>query len=95
MSLAVAPSRNAAIGAARAGSVPAPCDETVSGAGTVSTGGVESTTLTENDTLLELPRESVALQLTEVVPSGKVAPGAGEHEVGSGPSTASTAVGDE
>jgi len=51
--------------------------------------------LTANDTLLELPRESVALQLTEVVPSANMAPGAGEQEVGSGPSMSSTAVGDE
>ena len=64
-------------------------------AGTVSDGGVVSSTVTVNDPLS--PRggvpESVTVQLTVVVPSGKVCGDGGlQLGVGSGSSSASVAV---
>ena len=51
-------------------------------------------TVTVNVALPVLPCESLALQITVVVPSGKVEPGAGAHVTAAiGPSTSSVAVG--
>ena len=53
-----------------------------------------STTATEKDAVPVLPCESVALQVTVVVPSGNVDPDAGLHVTTAiGPSTLSVAVG--
>ena len=50
-------------------------------------------TMTENDTPLPVfPEESVAVQVTGVVPIGKVLPDAGVHDAGIVPSTSSVAV---
>ena len=55
-----------------------------------------STTATGNDAVPVLPCESVALQVTVVVPSAKVEPDAGVHTTSAiGPSTSSVAVGVE
>jgi hypothetical protein len=63
-------------------------------AGTVRTGGVVSTrlTVTWNEPEVELPWESVAVQLTVVVPTGNVLPEAGEQLGVMEPSTLSVAV---
>ena len=62
--------------------------------GTVSTGGVLSTsvTVTENDAWPVLPCASVAEHVTVVVPTGKLLPEAGAHDAVTGPSTVSFAV---
>jgi hypothetical protein len=60
-------------------------------AGTVTTGPVVSVTVTVNDAARLLPRVSVAVHVTVVGPSGKVAPLAGEHVTGTVPSTLSVA----
>jgi hypothetical protein len=62
-------------------------------AGTVIDGGVVSTTVTVNEACAVLPRVSVAVQFTVVVPSGNVDPDAGVQLTGRGPSTRSVAVG--
>ena len=49
-------------------------------AGTVTTGGVVSCTVTWNDADDELPCVSVALHVTVVVPNANVDPDAGTHE---------------
>jgi hypothetical protein len=49
-------------------------------AGTVTTGGVVSRTVTWNEALATLPAASLAVHATVVVPSGNVAPDAGVHE---------------
>jgi len=64
---------------------------TVMFAGTVTTGGVVSWTVTENDPEPVLLCASVAVQLTVVVPTGKVPPEEGEHKGAIGPSTMSEA----
>ena len=51
----------------------------VMSAGTVTTGGVVSTTVTLKASLVLLPAASVAVQVTDVVPSGNVLPDAGEQ----------------
>ena len=61
-------------------------------AGTVTTGPVESVTVTVNDDARVLPCVSVAVQLTVVDPSGNVAPLDGAHATTTLPSTASLAV---
>jgi hypothetical protein len=65
---------------------------TVAGVGTVTTGPDVSATVTVNEAAPVLPRASVAVQLTVVVPSGKTAPLAGAHVTATLPSTASLAV---
>jgi hypothetical protein len=70
----------------------APVASTVALAGTVTTGPVVSVTVTVNDAAPLLPRASVAVHVTVVVPSGKIAPLAGVHVTGTAPSTASLAV---
>src|SRR5688572_5536844 len=57
----------------------APVASTLAFAGTVTTGPVVSATVTVNEAAWLLPRASVALQPTVVVPSGKIAPLAGVH----------------
>jgi hypothetical protein len=66
----------------------------VIGPGTVITGGVvsRSVTVTVKLALPVLPAWSVAVQVTEVVPSGKVEPEDGLHVGVSAPSTLSFAV---
>ena len=61
-------------------------------AGTVTTGGVVSTTVTLKASLVLLPAASVAVQVTDVVPSGNVLPDAGEQSGVMAPSTMSMAV---
>jgi hypothetical protein len=56
-------------------------------------GFVVSTTVTVKDALLVLPCESEAVQLTVVLPSGKVEPLVGLQLTGFGPSATSVAVG--
>jgi hypothetical protein len=59
--------------------------------GTVMLGGVVSFTLTLADAVLVSPvLVSVAVQETEVVPSGKVLPGGGEQTTSAGPGLALT-----
>ena len=60
--------------------------------GTVSTGGVVSTTLIWNEALPAFPDPSLALQVTTVVPSGNVEPGGGTHVAWSWPEPESVAV---
>jgi hypothetical protein len=60
-------------------------------AGTVTTGAVESRTVTANVAVAALPRVSYAVQLTVVVATGKVVPDAGAQDTGRGPSTRSAA----
>jgi hypothetical protein len=60
-------------------------------AGTVTTGPVESVTVTVNDAAPALPRVSVAVQLTCVAPSANVAPFVGLHVTATTPSTLSVA----
>ena len=60
-------------------------------AGTVTTGGVVSWTVTENDPEPVLPCTSVAVQVTVVVPTGNVLPDGGKHEGVIEPSTMSDA----
>src|SRR2546426_10980165 len=69
-----------------------PVASTHAEAGTVITGGVVSTTMTWNDPVTKLLRESEAEQITSVVPNtGKVEPEAGEHVTKTRPSTRSDA----
>src|SRR4051794_18119507 len=65
---------------------------TVMFVGTVTTGGVVSTTVTLNAPNDRLPAASIAEQLTVCVPSANVEPDAGTQLTGIGPSTLSTAV---
>ena len=67
---------------------------TLKSAGTLITGGVWSTrfTVTSKSALPVLPCESVALQVTVVVPTGKVLPDAGLHVGVSGPSLRGSGV---
>src|SRR5207245_1440374 len=62
------------------------------GAGTVSAGGVVSTTVRLNEPDPRLPWASLDEQCTAVVPSGKVLPDAGSHETTVAPSTRSFAL---
>jgi hypothetical protein len=64
---------------------------TVAFAGTVTTGPVVSVTVTVNDALLRLPWASLAVHVTLVVPSGKVAPLAGVQLTATLPSILSVA----
>ena len=60
--------------------------------GTLTVGGVVSLTVTVNEPAAELPESSVAVQVTVVVPSGKVLPeGGAQTTLGLG-STRSEAV---
>src|SRR5439155_27080144 len=59
--------------------------------GTLTTGGVVSTTVTVNVLVDEFPCASVALQVTVVAPSGKVVPEAGLQLAATAPSTMSAA----
>lgn len=68
-----------------------PVASTVMLAGTVTVGGVVSTTDTLKLALLVLPAASLAEQLTVVVPSGKIEPEAGEQLGVMEPSTRSLA----
>src|SRR3954469_20145276 len=61
-------------------------------AGTWIAGAVVSCTRTRNDACPVRPPESVAVQVTVVVPSGNLAPDAGEQLAAICPSTASVAV---
>ena len=61
-------------------------------AGSASTGGVVSTTATENVPLVALPCVSVAVHVTGVAPTGNTAPDAGTHTGAIAPSTPSVAV---
>jgi uncharacterized protein YhbP (UPF0306 family) len=70
----------------------APVASTVAWAGTVTTGPVVSVTVTVNEAAPLLPRASVAVHVTVVVPSGNVAPLAGVQVATVLPSTASLAV---
>src|SRR5215467_2514596 len=64
------------------------------GAGSVSTGGVVSTTCTTKAAVVvALPCASRAVHETVVLPSGNVEPDAGAHVTASTPSTRSVAVG--
>ena len=65
---------------------------TVAFTGTVITGPVVSVTVTLNDAAPLLPRASVVVQLTVVVPSGNVAPLVGVQVTATLPSTRSVAV---
>ena len=65
---------------------------TVMFAGTVSTGGVTSLTMTLNVFTAVLPVKSFAVHDTVVVPTGKVEPEAGAQVTNGEPSTASVAV---
>jgi len=56
-----------------------------------SAGGVVSTTLASKVAAPVLPAESVAVQVTTFVPSGKMDPDVGEHETVTKPSTISEA----
>jgi hypothetical protein len=49
-------------------------------AGTMTFGGVVSWTVTENEPCAELPESSVAVHVTDVVPTGNVLPDGGEHD---------------
>jgi hypothetical protein len=60
--------------------------------GTVSTGGVVSTTVMPNDVEPVLLELSVAEQVTTVIPSGKVVPAAGVQIGVSDPDTMSSVV---
>src|SRR2546421_7401146 len=102
MSLAIAPSRKSLSCGSVLGRPAArmesrcvlPATERTSGAGTVSTGGVVSAIETRNGIDEALPLESLALQVTVVLPSGKRLFEAGAQETAPiGPSTRSTAVG--
>ena len=59
--------------------------------GRLRTGSVVSSTVTVNEPLALLPEASVAVQVTIVVPSGKVEPDAGEQVTAGEGSTASVA----
>src|SRR5262245_11960308 len=61
-------------------------------AGTLTVGGVVSTTLTMNEALPVLPAASVDVQVTVVWPSGNVLPEGGAHVVATAPSTRSVAL---
>jgi hypothetical protein len=63
----------------------------VIGPGTVITGGSVSPTVIVNEPVAVLPREFVALQVTVVVPFGKVSPEEREQVTGIEPSTSSSA----
>jgi hypothetical protein len=63
----------------------------VTPAGTPTPGAVVSRTATVNEAEPVLPCASVARHVTIVEPMGNVAPDAGEHDAGSGPSTLSLA----
>src|SRR5688500_8733752 len=60
--------------------------------GSVSIGGVVSTTFTLNDAVASFPAASLAEQFTAVSPSGNVLPEAGVHSTSTSPSTSSLAV---
>jgi hypothetical protein len=68
-----------------------PVASTVAFAGTVRTGGAVSLTVTVNEAEPVLPRVSVAVQVTVVVPSGNVEPLAGLQLTGRAPSILSLA----
>jgi len=71
---------------------PGPVACTVLSEGTLTTGGVVSTTVTANEALPVFPERSVALQVTVVAPPGNVDPeGQEPQSTGRGPSTSSTA----
>ena len=83
MSVAVAPPRKSWIAELPAGT--AELDWIARSAGTVSTGGVVSTTAIVNAALPVRPPLSVAEQVTVVVPSGKTEPDAFVHVAGKRP----------
>jgi hypothetical protein len=68
-----------------------PVASTVAFAGTVRTGGAVSLTVTENEAEPVLPCVSVAVQVTVVVPRGKVEALAGLQLTGRAPSMLSVA----
>ena len=68
-----------------------PVASTVIDAGTVTTGGVVSRTVTSKEPLAELFDESVAVQVTVVEPIGNVAPLGWSHDGAMLPSTRSFA----
>jgi hypothetical protein len=68
-----------------------PVASIVAFAGTVRTGGAVSLTVTVNVAEPVLPRVSAAVQVTVVVPKGKVEPLAGVQLTGRAPSTLSVA----
>jgi hypothetical protein len=70
----------------------APVASTLAFAGTVTTGPIVSATVTVKAAARLLPRASVAVHVTVVVPSGNVAPLAGVQVATVLPSTASLAV---
>ena len=69
-----------------------PVASSVRSPGTVTVGGVVSRTVTSKCALPSLPAASLAVQVTRVVPKPKLEPDAGEHDAGTEPSTASSAV---
>ncbi|HSL63451.1 MAG TPA: hypothetical protein VK874_02240 [Gaiellaceae bacterium] len=91
--MAVAAATNAAMRGSDAGTPAADAAPTVIGAGTVSVGAVVSTTVTWPAVDDAFPAVSVAVHVTAVAPTGNVEPDAGAHVTGTGPATASTAVG--
>jgi hypothetical protein len=94
MSWATAEPRKAAIAGVEAGTL-VPVVETVIGAGTVRTGGVVSTMSMVNVAVLVFAGVALsdALQVTVCVPIERSVPGGGTQVTGTGPATASTAVG--
>ena len=89
----MAAARNACTGAEAVGMPASLVAYTKLSGGTTIRGGVVSTTLTSKLAEVEFPWESLAVQVTFVVPSGKVFPEAGAQATGTGPSTSSMAVG--
>src|ERR671922_210645 len=92
MSLAEATARNAWTGSDAEGMPASLVAFTKLSGGTTIRGGVVSTTVTSKLAEPVLPWESVAVQVTVVVPTGKVLPDAGAHVGVIGPSTMSLAV---
>src|SRR5262245_42464912 len=87
-----APSKLSVAEATKAKAAPlAPVASTVALAGTVTTGGVASITVTVNDAVPVLPWASVAVQVTMVAPTANVDPLAGAQVTGTTPSTRSVA----
>jgi hypothetical protein len=85
--------RSLAVGWANVTLAPSgPVASTVTSVGTVTTGGLESRTVTAKLPLVELPLRSEATQLTRVVPRGNTLPEVGRQLTGTSPSTSSIAV---
>jgi len=92
MSVAIAPARNLAIAGLPRGAMFALSASTAIAAGTVTFGGVVSTTLTVKNPRPTLPLLSRAVQPTRVDPSGNSEPEPGEQSTLTEPSTADAAL---